>query len=148
MQDDLAEKLKAALAIVRRAMAQIEALPAGLARSERGLSLGGMARELLLERRRREEQFPGALFGEPGWDLMLALYVAREEGRELGPREACEAARLGLAAGRRLIDAMEADGLIERTGTGRGRGKVRLSPAAADRLSDYLIGCFGRRLAG
>jgi hypothetical protein len=148
MQDDLAEKLKAALAVVRRAVAQIEALPRDLARAPSGLSPGGMARELLLERHRREEQFPTPLFGEPGWELMLALYIAREEGRSLSLAEAWAAARIKPAAGRRLIETMQADALLAMVDGGRGRRHVRLTDAAAERMSDYLLACFGHRVSG
>jgi hypothetical protein len=144
MEDDLAEKLRAALAVVRRAVAEIEALPGGAGRG--GLSPGAIARELLLERREREERFPAGLFGEPGWELMLALYAASEEGHGLGMVEACEAARIGPAAARRLIARMEADGLVERDGGAR--GPLRLTASAAERMSDHLLGCFARRLSG
>ena len=103
MQDDPAERLRAALIVVRRARAQIEALSGGIASRSDDYSLRDFAETLLRDRRRRELHFPAALFGEPAWDLLLALYIAREEGRDPDAADACAAARVKPSSGRHLI---------------------------------------------
>ena len=148
MQDDLAEKIRAALIIVQRAMAQIEALPLHPHHALTGLSLRGMAETLALERRMRAEHFPPALFGEPAWDLMLALFVAREDGRSFTLADACLAARVSPRAGRRLLETMQLEGLVEPVTAQRDRQGVRLTAFAAERLSAYLLACSGKRLSG
>ena len=39
-----------------------------------------LARTLYAERRRRDRTFPVDIFGEPSWDILLDLFVAREKG--------------------------------------------------------------------
>ncbi|HEV2816488.1 MAG TPA: MarR family transcriptional regulator [Allosphingosinicella sp.] len=99
-----------------------------------------MAERLYLERRRRDDYFPAGLFGEPVWDLMLALFIAREEGRRLSIAEAYEAARVKPAAGRRLLARMERSGLVIRSGGQEDLRKryVGLTASASERMSDYL----------
>jgi hypothetical protein len=41
------------------------------------------ARHILAMRQTRHEYFPDMLFGEPGWDLLLQLFVAEAERRQL-----------------------------------------------------------------
>lgn len=40
------------------------------------------ARQMLFERRRRIQVFGAAMFGETGWDLLLALYSQRYGARQ------------------------------------------------------------------
>ena len=142
MQEALADKIQAALVIVRRAMAQVEALPNSGRSSLSGHTLRGMAEDLYIQRRKRDEHFPPGLFGEPAWDLILALFVAREDGRTLSLAEAYEAAQVKPTAGRTLIRRMEDEGLLVRTRPERGRAQqVKLTSGAVERLSDYLISC-------
>lgn len=133
------EEVDAVLAIVRRAMARVEAMmePGGAAA---GTTLRDMAERLYSERRLRDEHFPQPLFGEPAWDLLLALFVAREEGRELSLAEAYAAARVKPGAGRGLLRRMEKEGLVSVVGTGprRNRRSVRLTGEAVERLAAYL----------
>jgi DNA-binding IclR family transcriptional regulator len=72
--------------------------------------------------------------GEPVWDLLLAMLIARVDGRTLTAAEAFEAAGVKRSAGRRVVAEMEAHGLIERLGR-----RLRLTDAAAGRLTDYLL---------
>lgn len=146
MREDLAEKIQAALRIVRRAAAHIEALSNLPGSALQGFSVRDMAERFYLERRKRDEHFPSGLFGEPAWDLLLALFVARQDGRSLTLPEASEAARVSLSSGRRLIARMEGEGLIERSGAHRSRGRtVQLTAQTLDRLSDYLLACLAER---
>ena len=125
-------RLEAALAIVRQASARLTALTERYAPPGRD-GLRAVAERLYAERRRRDAQFPPGLFGEPAWDLLLALFIAHEDGRDLGLDEALAAARAESAEGPALVDRLESAGLIQR----RGR-RLALTDPGADRLADYF----------
>jgi DNA-binding MarR family transcriptional regulator len=98
------------------------------------------ADRLYAERRRRDALFPHELFGEPAWDLLLALFTAREKGQVMILCKAYRAARVTDTTGRRLLDRMEEDGLITRRRAPRSRKMrvVELTDLAVERLLDYL----------
>ena len=98
------------------------------------------ADRLYAERRRRDALFPNELFGEPAWDLLLAMFVAREKGQPMILCKAYKAAGVSDTTGRRLLDRMEEEGLITRRRAPRSRKMrvVELTDAAAERLIDYL----------
>ena len=70
------------------------------------------ADRLYAERRRRDALFPDGLFGEPAWDLLLAMFTAREKGQAMILCRAYKAAGVSDTTGRRLLDRMEEEGLI------------------------------------
>ncbi|HEY0414613.1 MAG TPA: hypothetical protein VGD66_15880 [Allosphingosinicella sp.] len=134
-------RLEAALAIVRQATARLAALTARFSPElSGGESLRAVADRLYIERRRRDEYFPPGLFGEPAWDLLLALFIAREDGRELDPDEAYEAATVDPEDGPALVERMIAAGLVARGRArhDRRRTVILLTDHAVERLSDYL----------
>jgi len=98
------------------------------------------AERLYAERRRRDALFPDGLFGEPAWDLLLAMFVAREKNQAMILCKAYKAAGVTDTTGRRLLDRMEADGLITRRRAPRSRKMriVELTELAVERLTDYL----------
>jgi hypothetical protein len=95
---------------------------------------------LYAERRRRDALFPDGLFGEPAWDLLLAMFVARDRNQAMILCKAYKAAGVTDTTGRRLLDRMEADGLITRRRAPRSRKMriVELTELAVERLTDYL----------
>lgn len=98
------------------------------------------ADRLYAERRRRDGLFPDNIFGEPAWDLMLAMFLAREKGQPMILCRAYKAAGVSDTTGRRLLDRMEEEGLITRRRAPRSRKMriVELTDMAAERLIDYL----------
>ena len=98
------------------------------------------AERLYAERRRRDALFPDGLFGEPAWDLLLAMFVARDRNQAMILCKAYKAAGVTDTTGRRLLDRMEADGLITRRRAPRSRKMriVELTDRAVERLTDYL----------
>lgn len=98
------------------------------------------AERLYAERRRRDALFPDALFGEPAWDLLLAMFIARDKGQAMILCRAYRAACVSDTTGRRLLDRMEEDGLITRRRAPRSRKMrvVELTDKAVARLTDYL----------
>jgi DNA-binding MarR family transcriptional regulator len=140
MQDAGSERVQQAMDSVQQALGRIAALANILPSALAGTSLAAMAERLYLERRRRDEYFPAGLFGEPAWDLILALFVARDEGRRLTVAEAYEAAKVKPAAGRKLLARMESQGMIRRSAGQQDRRKkfVGLTDDGTERLTDYL----------
>lgn len=98
------------------------------------------AERLFAERRRRDALFPDELFGEPAWDLLLAMFIAREKSQAMILCKAYKAAGVSDTTGRRLLDRMEEDGLITRRRAPRSRKMriVELTDLAVARLTDYL----------
>ncbi len=134
MHEADSEKIAAAIAIVQQAMAKVEAL--SLSPGEAGVSLRAVAERLFSDRRRRDEMFPPGLFGEPAWDLLLALFAAHEKGRGLSFAEACRAAGTDAEEGRSVIRKLEGSNLVARSGPEG--GTVRLTDQGVKQLSDYL----------
>jgi DNA-binding MarR family transcriptional regulator len=108
---------------------------AASAGAERGRTKRAQARiwteRVYSERRRRDALFPDGLFGEPAWDLLLALFTAREKGEPMILCEAYRAAKVSDTTGRRLLDQLEKEGLISRRRAPRSR-KTRLVELTAD----------------
>jgi hypothetical protein len=128
-------RLEAALAIVRQASARLAVLtdPQSPAAGE---SLRAVAERLYAERRKRDEYFPLGLFGEPAWDLLLALFIAQDDGRDVSLEDAYSAAKIEPREGPALIEKLMAAGLVARS---RKRGNaILLTEHGMDRLSDYL----------
>jgi hypothetical protein len=100
------------------------------------------ADRLYAERRRRDAQFPPALFGEPAWDLLLAMFTAREKGHAMILCRAYKAAGVSDTTGRRLLDRMEEEGLLTRRRAPRSR-KMRIVELT-DRAVELLVGYLAR----
>ena len=128
-------RLEAALAIVRQASARLVVLSDPYS-AEAGQSLRTVAERLYQERRRRDEYFPVGLFGEPAWDLLLSLFIAGDDGREVPLEEAYKAAHVDPEEGPALIERLIDKNLIARSRTRR--NSIALTPYGMDRLSDYL----------
>jgi DNA-binding MarR family transcriptional regulator len=98
------------------------------------------AERLYAERRRRDAMFPRGLFGEPAWDLLLALFIAREKGTNLILCAAYRKAGVTDTTGRRLLERLEKEGLISRRRAPRSRKTwlVELTDAAVEKLTEYL----------
>jgi hypothetical protein len=134
------ERHEAALTIIRQATARLAALsePRSV---QNGPACHAMAEKLYSDRRRRDEYFPRGLFGEPAWDLLLALFIAREEGRDLDLPKAYQAAKVDPDDGPALIDKLVAAGMVVRSRGQRDkrRNTVVLTDQAVERLSNYLV---------
>jgi hypothetical protein len=73
-------------------------------------------------RRLRDRHFPAGLFADPAWDILLDLYVARHEGREVLTSAACIGAAVPATTGLRWLRRLEKEGLLfRRTGVGDAR---------------------------
>lgn len=72
------------------------------------------AQRLLRARLERDEYLPAEILGEPGWSLLLDLFVAHHEGRLVNSSGACFGAGLPQTTGLRWLDKLEAAELIVR----------------------------------
>ncbi len=104
----------------------------------RGLAL---ARATLALRRKRDRLFPEGLFGEPVWDLLLDLYIARADGRTISVSSACIAAAVPPTTALRWLRELERRDLVVRTAdTGDGRRVHVTLSYNATRLVERLLG--------
>ena len=135
MDDHSAARVEAAVAILEQARQRVLLLYQPDS-PEAGRTLRAVAERLYAERRKRDEHFPAGLFGEPAWDLLLALFIAHDDGRSVSLNEAFEAARIDSRRGPTLIEKLIAAGLVTRS---HNRGNaILLTEHGIDRLSDYL----------
>lgn len=68
----------------------------------------------LRARRDREWQFPRGLFSDPAWDILLDLYVAQSEDRQVSLWNAYQAAAVPETSGMRWLRILESRHLVKR----------------------------------
>lgn len=95
----------------------------------------GLARRLYRDRRRRAEVFNADLFSEPAWDMLLDLYIAGAEDRQVSTTSACIGANVPVATGLRWIQLLENEGLITRKADPRDARRTWISLTANARRS-------------
>lgn len=98
-------------------------------------------RRAIRARRLRDEVFglPG-LFEDPAWDMLLDLYAADLERRQVSVSSLCIAAAVAPTTALRWINKLIAFGLLERAPDAfdRRRAFVALTPRATGALRDYM----------
>ena len=88
-------------------------------------------------RRERTQFFDADLFGEPVWDLLLAMYREHLRGRNLSVEQVADAADVPSSTADRWIEVLERRNLISR----RPRSEtafVELTAAALTKLEAYM----------
>jgi DNA-binding IclR family transcriptional regulator len=85
-----------------------------------------LAQALLSQARRREQFFPNIVFYDPQWLMVLDLFVATAQGRDLAISSVCIASGAANATAWRNIRLLEDRGIILRT------------PHPSDRRSRFL----------
>jgi hypothetical protein len=102
-------------------------------------------RALIRARQARERFLPAELFGDPAWDMLLDLFVAHLDEREVSVSSLCIAARVPTTTALRWIRTLCDAGLFERRNdpADARRAFVSLSPEAAAAMAAYL-GQFGQ----
>ena len=99
-----------------------------------------LVRRLIRKRRQRDQFFPSDLFADPAWDMMLDLYAAHYERREISVSSLCIASAVPATTALRWIKSMVDDGRFVRVadpGDGR-RIIVSLSDDTRCRLDEYF----------
>jgi hypothetical protein len=77
-------------------------------------SLATRTRCYLRARRLRECLFPGGIFADPAWDMLLDLFACHLEGETVCVSDACVAAGVPTTTALRWVSRLEEAGLIER----------------------------------
>lgn len=97
------------------------------------------AEQLRAASRRRAATFGSDLFADPGFDLLLDLYIAQQQGDD-GPRPGqLLAESSGVAS--HYVRVLERRGLLVRTPTDDPRRAwLRLTEEAAEAMDEYLDG--------
>ena len=99
-----------------------------------------LVRRLIRKRRQRDQHFPSDLFADPAWDMMLDLYAAHYERREISVSSLCIAAAVPATTALRWIKTMVDDGRFVRVADpddGR-RIIVSLADDTRCRLDEYF----------
>jgi DNA-binding MarR family transcriptional regulator len=84
------------------------------------------ASRLLAARQERRKFFPGGIFGEPGWEMLLVLYVSEQQSQRLTVTTLCQNSGFPVTTALRWLHFLEADRLVSRT------------PSPVDRRIFYL----------
>lgn len=103
--------------------------------------VGDLARKAYADRRRRAAiPGTGGLFGEPAWDILLDLFIAAEEGRQVALESACAHAGVPDANAQRWVAILEKRGMVVRETSPQAlwREYVRLTPQARQDLAEYF----------
>lgn len=100
-----------------------------------------MARAEYRRRRNRGAVFDSeGLFGEPAWDMLLDLFIAGLEGKQVPVTSACIGACVPTTTALRWLAVIEERGLVirEPDPSDARRAHVRLSPEAIERMELYF----------
>jgi DNA-binding MarR family transcriptional regulator len=102
-------------------------------------ALVGMARKIVAARRLRTDHFPPTMFVASGWDILLALYLARD-GADRSLAALAEAVRAPLSTAARWVDYLEQQDLVvrDRPALGGRLGELELTDKAYKALHSYL----------
>ena len=100
-----------------------------------------IARELYAQRRLRDRMFNGIVpLGEPGWDMLLDLFIAHQEGRAIRITSACIGSGAPPTTALRMLGQLEQSALVERHPelNDRRSNLVTLTPHAITLVIDFL----------
>jgi hypothetical protein len=99
-----------------------------------------LARKIYQARRERDKLIPSELTGEPGWDILLDLYIKGLEGTDVSTTSACLGACVPGTTGLRWIGLIEEHNLVERYPARHDQRVtyVRLTPKGFRTMQRYL----------
>jgi hypothetical protein len=91
-------------------------------------------------RRERERLFGSGLFGDTGWDILLDLFMAREEGRNVTLASICQAVSLAEPAMLRCLASLIEEGLVlrESRSPDAGGNYLKLSGQALELMCEFF----------
>lgn len=101
-----------------------------------------IAKAILASRRRRNERFVGVHFSDPAWDMILELYVAAAENRQLRVSKLCSLAGTPKTTAFRHLEDLELRGFLVRVDDpGDGRSTLAVMQPALERaMNEWLEG--------
>lgn len=96
--------------------------------------------EIYKSRQRRSRHLPSELFGEPAWDILLDLFAARLQKKQISVTSACTASGVPLTTALRWLRVLEDSQLIERfdSETDQRVTWVKLTASATKSMSNFL----------
>jgi hypothetical protein len=97
-------------------------------------------RRVIRARRMRSEFFVGDLFADPAWDMLLDLYAAELEHRQISVSSLCIAAAVPPTTALRWIGTLHEAGLFDRKAdpNDRRRAYIALSDTARQGMERYI----------
>lgn len=142
----IAEQDATSSALVRDKPVSFRPAPQGLfdgfskAHARKNSSAAGRIRAIIKQRRLRERYFDAALFADPGWDILLDLYAAQDEGAQVSVSSLCIAASVPPTTALRWIANMTGAGMLVRVQDPEDARRVfiKLSPTTKERLDSYF----------
>lgn len=100
------------------------------------------ARRTFSGRQRRSQNFSSAMFGEPAWDMLLALYVTEQSGPRYKIVNLLAQSGASATTGLRWLDYLEKERLVTRkpNPTDRRTSFIELTEKARNGLDAYFSG--------
>lgn len=92
-------------------------------------------------RRSRDRVFAiTGIFADPAWDILLDLFMASIDRKQISTSSACIAACVPPTTGLRWLAALESESLIVRVADSNDKRRtfVELTPAAFDKILEYF----------
>jgi len=104
---------------------------------------GDLAHILLAERRLRHSMLPRAIAQEPGWEIILELYLTHCAGRTLSVSDVFIGSSIPATTALRHIKQLAADGYVERIRDhdDARRNYLSITPAVFAQVDAYLVQC-------
>lgn len=101
----------------------------------------GQVRALIRARRLREQFFDREMLGEPGWDILLDLFAAEQEGLRVSVSSLCIAAAVPPTTALRWITGMTEAGMLQRHADPRDRRRafITLAETASVAMRNYFV---------
>lgn len=102
--------------------------------------IGRLAEAMISLRRLRDKHLDETLFGEPGWEMLLDLYVQRVKGRRVSVTSVCTASCAPTATALRWLAIIQKRGWVTREGdpTDNRRSFIALSRSGEVAVTRYL----------
>jgi DNA-binding MarR family transcriptional regulator len=142
--EDIRLQIDLRLRLDEVAEVEAEVLRVGARRQPNQHDLRRLASSMYDARRRRDRMLGHRLFGEPGWDMLLALYCLPRRGVMMTVTALTHSANVPETTGLRWQKTLTEEGLIERGPQGADARKqiIRLTSSGRDLLERYLTRLF------
>ena len=110
--------------------------------------LANYIRELLKKESKRRGIGGGEVFGDPAWEMMLDLLLAKVEGRQVSVSSACIASGAPMSTALRLVGRLVDEGVLGKVAdeSDRRRHFLEINPEFEQPMIDYLIGLLRQRV--
>lgn len=97
----------------------------------------------------RREFFPGELFADPAWDIMLGLYCSHGRGEKINVTTLGQSVGLAQTTSLRWLNELAKEGFVERIRDPRNRRRVfvNLTASAHEKMTLWLEKTRGRLAA-